>query len=110
MVAASDCPPAATTRALLASFAQQAESIAVAASTLLTYAMLQPVAGRIRRDVDRRFDRTRYDAERTVQSFAERLRLETNVEAVTTDLAMTTRAVVSPTSSSLWLRPRSADR
>ncbi len=88
----------------LASFAQ-AESIAVAASTLLTYAVLQPVLVRIRRVVDRRFDRTRYDAERTVQAFAVRLRHETNVESVTNDLTATTQAVVAPTSTSLWLRP-----
>ena len=90
---------------VLASSFAQAESIAVAASTLLTYAVLQPVAQRIRRDVDRRFDRTRYDAERTVQAFAVRLRHETNVEAVTRDLAATTHAVVAPTSTSLWLVP-----
>ena len=90
---------------VLASSFAQAESIAVAASTLLTYAVLQPVAQRIRRDVDRRFDRTRYDAERTVQAFAVRLRHETNVEAVTRDLASTTQAVVAPTTTSLWLRP-----
>ena len=87
----------------LATFAQ-GESIAVAASTLITYAVLQPVVVRIRRDVDRRFDRTRYDAEQTVQAFAVRLRHETNVEAVTRDLATTTQAVVAPTSTSLWLR------
>jgi hypothetical protein len=90
---------------VLASSFAQAESIAVAASTLLTYAVLQPVVQRIRRDVDRRFDRTRYDAERTVQAFAARLRHETDVETVTRDLASTTRAVVAPTATSLWLRP-----
>jgi hypothetical protein len=89
----------------LASVAQQAESIAVAASTLLTYAVLQPVVVRIRRIVDRRFDRTRYDAEQTVQAFAVRLRHETNVESVRDDLTATTRAVVAPMSTSLWLRP-----
>jgi hypothetical protein len=89
----------------LASYAAQAESIAVAASTHQTYAVLQPVVGRIRRDVDRRFDRTRYDAERTVQAFAVRLRHETNVEAVTRDLTSTTQAIVAPTATSLWLRP-----
>ena len=95
----------------LASFAfAQAQSIAVAASTLLTFAVLQPVARRIRRDVDRRFDRTRYDAEQTVQAFADRLRHETNVQAVTVDLAATTQAVVAPTSTSLWLRPRGPAR
>jgi hypothetical protein len=93
----------------LASLAQ-AQTIAVAGSTLITYAALQPVLGRVRRAVDRRFDRTRYDAELTVIAFADRLRSETNVEAVTTDLTSTSRAVVAPTSASLWLRPHAADR
>jgi hypothetical protein len=94
---------------LLASFAQ-GMTIAVAGSTLITYALLQPVLGRIRRYVDRRFDRTRYDAELTAIAFADRLRSETNVEAVTTDLTATTRAVVAPSSTSLWIRPRGAER
>ena len=88
----------------------QAQTIAVAGSTLITYAALQPVLGRVRRAVDRRFDRTRYDAEQTVVAFADRLRNETNVEAVTTDLTATTRVVVAPTSTSLWIRSRPAER
>ena len=98
-----------TALASLASLAQ-AQTIAVAGSTLITYAALQPVLGRVRRAVDRRFDRTRYDAGLTVIAFADRLRSETNVEAVTTDLTVTALAVVAPASASLWLRPRAADR
>ena len=66
--------------------------------------------GRVRRAVDRRFDRARYDGERTATIFAARLRDETDVEAIMRDLATTTRSVVAPTSLSLWLRPRDVMR
>ena len=55
----------------------------MAGSTLIAYALFQPMLRRVRRDVDRRFDRARYDADGTVGAFAERLRQETDIEAVT---------------------------
>ena len=89
----------------LASFAQ-GQTIAVAASTLAAYAIFQPVLRRVRRDVDRRFDRKRYDGERTAISFSARLRDVTNMEAVTIDLTETITSAVAPASLSLWLRSR----
>jgi hypothetical protein len=86
------------------------ETIAVAGSTLIAFALSQPVLRRVRRDVDRRFDRARYDAERTIGAFAERLRQETDMEAVTADLAATTRRAVAPSSMALWLRSRDTAR
>jgi membrane protein implicated in regulation of membrane protease activity len=86
------------------------QSIAVAGSTLIAYAAFQPVLGRVRRAVDRRFDRARYDGERTATVFAARVRDETDVEAVMRDLAATTRSVVAPTTLGLWLRSRNAPR
>jgi len=87
-----------------------AQTIAVAGSTLIAYAMFQPMLRRVRRDVDRRFDRARYDADGTVGAFAERLRQETDIEAVTADLATTTRRAVAPSSMALWLRSRDTAR
>ncbi len=86
------------------------QSIAVAGSTLIAYAAFQPVLGRVRRVVDRRFDRARYDGERTAIIFAARVRDETDVEAVVRDLTATTRSVVAPTSLALWLRPHDVRR
>jgi hypothetical protein len=83
----------------------QGQTLAVAGATLLAYAVAQPVHGRVRRTVDRRFDRTRYDHERTVSDFTLRLRREIDVDAVTDDLARTTRSAVAPASVWLWLRP-----
>ena len=88
---------------ILASFAE-GQTLAVAGSTFVAFAVAQPLLGRVRRAVDRRFDRTRYDHERTVADFSARLRDEINVDAVTDDLAATTRAAVAPKTLFLWLR------
>ncbi len=93
----------------LSTFAQ-GQTLAVAGSTLLTYAVLQPILRSVRRTVDRRFDRARYDADRTALGFSDRLRHETDMEAVMTDLAQTTRSAVAPASLTLWFRDRGASR
>ena len=88
----------------------EGQTIAVAASTLAAYAVFQPVLRRVRRAVDRRFDRARYDAERTAAAFSERLRDEVDIERVTSDLTMTTGVAVAPASIGIWLRHRAAGR
>ncbi len=89
--------------AALATFTQ-GQTIAVAASTLAAFAVFQPVLHRVRRYVDRRFNRTRYDAEQTVADFSARLREEVDITTVTTDLHATVRGAVNPTSLGLWIR------
>ena len=88
----------------------EGQTIAVAASTLAAYAAFQPVLRRVRRTVDRRFDRARYDAERTASAFSERLRDEVDMERVTADLTMTTGVAVAPASIGIWIRQRSTGR
>jgi hypothetical protein len=82
----------------------QGDTIAVAASTLAVFALFQPVLRRVRHAVDHRFDRAAYDAERTVAAFSERLRWETEMQRVTTDLKATADAAVAPTMLGIWLR------
>jgi hypothetical protein len=90
-------------QAILAPLTRSNE-LAVAASTLVAFGLFQPIRRRVQRLVDRRFNRTRYDAERTVAAFAERLRDEVDLDAIRSEILATVGAAVEPTSVSLWLR------
>jgi hypothetical protein len=89
--------------AALSSFAQ-GETIAVAASTLAAFAAFQPVLRRVRREVDRRFDRAGYDAEQTVARFSDRLRDQIDLAHLSRDLDATIRDAIAPQSFGIWLR------
>jgi hypothetical protein len=88
---------------LLRPFIEGSE-IAVAGSTLASFALFQPLRRRIRRAVDRRFYRSRYDAERTVDDFSVRLRDEVDLDAVGAELVGAVQRTVQPAHASLWLR------
>jgi hypothetical protein len=91
---------------LQAVFAQLANesSLAVAASTLVAFALFQPLRRRVQRAVNRRFDRASYDGQRTVDAFAERLRNEVDLATLRSSLAATANEAVRPAGSSVWLR------
>jgi hypothetical protein len=82
------------------------ETIAVAASTLVAFALFQPVRRRVQRAVDRRFDRSRYDADITVRTFAGRLRDDVDIGAVSREILDTASAAVRPATAAIWLRER----
>jgi hypothetical protein len=86
----------------------QGQTLAVAASTLLAFALFQPIRSRVQRAVDRRFDRSRYDAERAAAAFAERVRGEIGLESLVAELDATVDAAVRPSAVAVWLPPREA--
>jgi hypothetical protein len=82
----------------------QGRTIAVAVSTLVVFALFQPVRRRVQRAIDRRFDRANYDSERTVAAFAGRLRNDVDLTAVSQEIVATATTAVHPTQAAVWLR------
>lgn len=78
--------------------------LAVAASTLVVAAAFQPLRRRIQSTVDRRFNRARYDAQRTVELFRQRLREQVDLEELTAELGSVVARTVAPAGVFVWVR------
>jgi len=79
--------------------------VGVAASTLAAATLFNPLRVRIQRQVDRRFNRARYDAEAIVGAFTARLRDAVEIDAIRADLLDAVTRAVQPTHASVWIKP-----
>jgi hypothetical protein len=84
--------------------------VAVAAATLAAAALFSPVRRRVQHIVDRRFNRARYDAERTVAAFTARLNEAVDLGTVRDDLAATVQAALEPAHLSVWIASAGSPR
>jgi hypothetical protein len=91
--------------AVFASLAR-GSSVAVALSTLIVAGLFLPVRRRVQRFVDRRFYRSKIDAEATLARFGARLQHEADLDTLLADVRSVVAEALAPAHVSLWLRPQ----
>jgi hypothetical protein len=82
---------------------------AVAGATLAVAALFQPARRRLQTAVDRRFNRRRHNAAKTIEAYSVRLHDEIDLDTLSTELLAVVDETMEPTRVSLWLRPSPHD-
>ncbi|MDQ3375340.1 MAG: hypothetical protein M3533_00375 [Actinomycetota bacterium] len=89
----------------------QDTQLTVVVSTLTIAALFHPLRRRVQDFMDRRFYRKKYDAKRTLEAFSVKLRDETDLDSLNSELLSAVRETMQPAYVSLWLRaPMSHER
>ena len=79
-------------------------TVAVAVTTLLAATLFQPLRRVTQAPIDRRFNRARVDADRTLAAFGDRVRDEVQLGRLSSVVVEAAVDAVRPTEAGLWLR------
>jgi len=99
-----------TLQALVRIVTGQDSPVALVASTLLIAGLFQPIRARIQNTIDRRFYRSKYDAQKTLASFSATLRQEVSLTELQAHLLGVVEQTMRPTRLSLWIAPRAIQK
>jgi hypothetical protein len=98
----------AVVAATASQFASTESPLVVAVATLAAAALARPALRRIQVVVDRRFNRSRYDAIQTVESFGTGLRNDVDPSHVRESLLATVQASLQPDRLAVWVKESTA--
>jgi hypothetical protein len=97
-------------QALVRTVTGQDSPVALVASTLLIAGLFQPIRSRIQKTIDRRFYRSKYDAQRTLASFSASLRQEVSLTELQQRLIGVVNQTMQPARVYLWIAPRPTEK
>ena len=82
----------------------QQSPVAIVISTLVIAALFNPLRQRIHNAIDRRFYRSRYNAEKTLEAYAMSARNQADLETLTADLVQVVHTAMHPEQIRLWIK------
>jgi len=89
---------------VLRSLVGEGGRIATIISTLVIVVLFTPLRRRVQDAIDRRFYRSKYNAQQTLAQFAATARAETDLEALTVQVVNIVQNTMQPESLSLWIK------
>jgi len=72
-------------------------------STLTAAALFHPLRKRVQTAIERRFNRTRYDAQQELATFANRVRDTTDMATIESDVRSVIDRTLEPSTTAIWI-------
>ena len=89
---------------IFASVLDDRSEVLTVLSTLAIAALFVPLRNRVQNEIDKRFNRKKYDAQKIMEKFSRTVRDETDIDRLTNELVNVVQETMQPKSVSLWLK------